>query len=218
MRFLHCAARDAERWHWHELGCYHPWHCNPYSGTFLLLLRYHELDASPSGAMWGGLINNTANGNATTCVSETGCIEAGTLPCTGLASFPHNMTVEAINGTEMWGIRLFIPWAIWSPEFQPKFASGRASASADPAAAAAAAAGGGERGEDETRAGSAEVGVSGAAGAALEPWRVWRVNFYRYDYPDGPNGDFSNYELTAWSPTHSPSFHEPSRFGVAVLI
>ena len=47
-----------------------------------------------------------------------------------------------------------------------------------------------------------------------EPWPHWRLNFYRYDYPDGPAGD---YELTAWSPTHSPSFHVPARFGVAVL-
>jgi hypothetical protein len=40
----------------------------------------------------------------------------------------------------------------------------------------------------------------------------------RYDYPDGPNADFSNYELTAWSPTHSPSFHEPARFGIGYMV
>ena len=45
-----------------------------------------------------------------------------------------------------------------------------------------------------------------------EPWPHWRLNFYRYDYPRGPSGDF---ELTAWSPTHNPSFHVPARFGVA---
>ena len=36
-----------------------------------------------------------------------------------------------------------------------------------------------------------------------EPWPHWRLNFYRYDYPRGPSGDF---ELTAWSPTHDLSF------------
>jgi hypothetical protein len=49
------------------------------------------------------------------------------------------------------------------------------------------------------------------------PWPLWRVNFYRYDYPTGPNATFSNFELSAWSPTHSGSFHVPSFFGVAVL-
>eukprot|EP01059_Diplonema_ambulator_P031379 TRINITY_DN572_c0_g3_i1.p1 TRINITY_DN572_c0_g3~~TRINITY_DN572_c0_g3_i1.p1 ORF type:complete len:240 (+),score=57.89 TRINITY_DN572_c0_g3_i1:53-772(+) len=47
-----------------------------------------------------------------------------------------------------------------------------------------------------------------------QPWPVWRANFYRYDYPDGPNANYTNYELSAWSPTHNPSFHIPSRFGV----
>lgn len=36
----------------------------------------------------------------------------------------------------------------------------------------------------------------------------WRINFYRIDRPlDLPR------ELTAWSPTLQPTFHEPSRFG-----
>ena len=48
-----------------------------------------------------------------------------------------------------------------------------------------------------------------------KPWPWWRINFYRYDYPQGPGG---RYELTAWSPTHEPSFHVPSRFGVARLV
>lgn len=34
-------------------------------------------------------------------------------------------------------------------------------------------------------------------------------------YPNGPPP--STYELNAWSPTHTPSFHEPARFGAAVL-
>jgi hypothetical protein len=45
----------------------------------------------------------------------------------------------------------------------------------------------------------------------------WRVNLYRYDYPSGPNSDYSNYELSAWSPTLSPSFHTPDRFGLFIL-
>lgn len=43
---------------------------------------------------------------------------------------------------------------------------------------------------------------------------LWRANFYRYDYPDGPEG---KYELSAWSPTHAPGFHEPHRFGALVM-
>ena len=41
---------------------------------------------------------------------------------------------------------------------------------------------------------------------------LWRLNFYRYDYPDGKDKPF---ELSAWSPTHDASFHVPSRFGRA---
>jgi len=48
----------------------------------------------------------------------------------------------------------------------------------------------------------------------IQPWETWRANFYRYDYPSGQQG---NFELTAWSPTHNPSFHRPERFGVLVL-
>ena len=50
--------------------------------------------------------------------------------------------------------------------------------------------------------------------AAGAPWPLWRANFYRYDYPYGPTG---NFELSAWSPTHGPSFHVPSHFGVIVF-
>ena len=49
------------------------------------------------------------------------------------------------------------------------------------------------------------------------PWSTWRMNFYRYSYPSGPDKDYDNYELNAWSPTHSSSFHVPARFGVVVL-
>ncbi len=54
-----------------------------------------------------------------------------------------------------------------------------------------------------------------AAGAA--PWALWRVNFYRYSYPNPPSPAFDNFELNAWSPTHNPTFHIPARFGVAIL-
>ena len=43
--------------------------------------------------------------------------------------------------------------------------------------------------------------------------RIWRANFYRYDYPENRE----KYELSGWSPTHDPSFHVPQRFGVMVL-
>jgi len=50
-----------------------------------------------------------------------------------------------------------------------------------------------------------------------QPHSIWRMNFYRYSYPNGPNSKFSNYQLSGWSPTHDPSFHVPARFGVIVL-
>ena len=49
-------------------------------------------------------------------------------------------------------------------------------------------------------------------------WPLWRLNVYRYAYPHGPNPNFTNFELSAWSPTHDPSFHIPSRLGVGVLV
>ena len=48
--------------------------------------------------------------------------------------------------------------------------------------------------------------------------KEWRLNFYRYTYPDGANQNFTNYELTGWSSTHSPTFHVPARFGFATLV
>lgn len=54
--------------------------------------------------------------------------------------------------------------------------------------------------------------------SASTPWPTWRMNFYRYDYPNGPNVNFSNFELTAWSPTHSGSFHAPHAFGHVLLV
>lgn len=48
------------------------------------------------------------------------------------------------------------------------------------------------------------------------PWQHWRANFYRYAYPFKlANGSYnrSKPELSAWSPTHSGSFHVPPQFG-----
>ncbi|MBS0660724.1 MAG: carbohydrate-binding family 9-like protein [Verrucomicrobia bacterium] len=47
-----------------------------------------------------------------------------------------------------------------------------------------------------------------------QPGDVWRVNFYRIDRPGGPHAPR---ELSAWSPTFAPSFHDPSRFGQLVF-
>jgi hypothetical protein len=138
---------------------------------------YFELDTAPSGAMWGGLINNT-KGNVTTCVSGDGCDVAGPLPCSGLADFDNGLTVTETNSTNAWSTSLFVPWELFASEFRP----------------------------------------SSSSAGTTKPWSYWRANFYRYDYPNGPNANYNNYELTAWSPTHSPSFHEPSMFGVLVLV
>ena len=43
------------------------------------------------------------------------------------------------------------------------------------------------------------------------PWPHWRLNLFRYNFLHGTAPD--DYELDAWSPTHSPSFHDPRRFG-----
>jgi hypothetical protein len=140
---------------------------------------YFELDTSPSGAMWSGLSNNS-RGNSSTCVSSFGCKSSGTLNCTGMNNFnQYNLTTNAFNYTNGWGIELTIPWKLFSPEFQPIDSE-----------------------EDEMN---------------LTPWSVWRMNFYRYSYPNGPNHGFNNYELSGWSPTHDPSFHVPEKFGVIVL-
>jgi hypothetical protein len=47
-------------------------------------------------------------------------------------------------------------------------------------------------------------------------WPIWRLNFYRYDYPSGPPP--AKFELEGWSPTHTGSFHEPNQFGYAVFV
>ena len=54
-------------------------------------------------------------------------------------------------------------------------------------------------------------GLRDAAGGATLPPRPgdrWRVNFYRYDRPDGKPE-----ELSAWCYTESDTFHVPEKFG-----
>jgi hypothetical protein len=43
---------------------------------------------------------------------------------------------------------------------------------------------------------------------APKPYDTWRANFYRFNRAQGQEA-----ELLSWSPTHFPSFHQPSRFG-----
>ena len=143
---------------------------------------YYELDTSPSGALWGGISNNTL-GNSSVCIAENDECTAGTLTCSGLADFAHGMTTTAqnltrINETEAWGWRvdLFVPWEIFAEKYQPKF-------------------------NEDTR--------------EFVYHEKWRMNFYRYSYPDGGR---ENYELSGWSPTHDPSFHVPSKFGRVSLV
>ena len=52
------------------------------------------------------------------------------------------------------------------------------------------------------------------AGPDGMPWPLWRLNLYRYAFP---NKTSSTPELSGWSPTHDGSFHVPARFGVAYL-
>jgi hypothetical protein len=52
-----------------------------------------------------------------------------------------------------------------------------------------------------------------SGGRAIGPWAHWRLNLYRYNFHRGTAP--SDYELDAWSPTHSPTFHDPRRFGYA---
>jgi hypothetical protein len=114
---------------------------------------YYELDSAPTGAMWGGLIDNEAKGNSSTCVSENGCESSGTLPCEGVASFAHNMTVVTTSGTGYYTTSLFIPWEIFSPEFQPTSPTTR----------------------DDGLTPQKHMEDDGLT----TPWATWRLNFYR---------------------------------------
>ena len=194
---------DAEGLHVHEVAqdahIFSPYtHCNdpvfvksdvlevfvaPVLATTDNPVWYFELDASPSGALWGGLSNNS-KGNSSTCVDAGGCQHSGTLPCTGLDSFDHgHLTVTVTNTSHhSWQTLLTIPWTIFAEKFRPTNAAAT------------------------------------GTGGAVKPHQRWRANFYRYSYPDGPNAAFDNFELNAWSPTFKPSFHEPERFGVLVLV
>ena len=152
---------------------------------------YFELDTAPSGALWAGLSNNS-RGNSTTCVAAQGCHSSGTLQCSGTNTFDKSLTTKAFNTSTGWGIEINVPWQLFPPEFQPN---------------------------------STGVGVQGVVDEGdvlllptLLPHPTWRMNFYRYSYPNGANSGFTNYELSGWSPTHDPSFHVPAKFGVIVLV
>ena len=197
---------DAEGLHVHEVAqdahIFSPYtHCNdpvfvasdvlevfvaPVLATTDNPVWYFELDASPSGALWGGLSNNS-KGNSSTCVDAGGCQHSGVLPCTGLHSFDDGrLTVTVTNTSRAWSTKLTIPWTVFAEEFRPT----------------------------TTAASSGD----GSAVHDVKPHTLWRANFYRYSYPDGPNAAFDNFELNAWSPTFKPSFHEPERFGVMVMV
>lgn len=114
------------------------------------------------------------------------------LNCTGLANFGE-LTARVAATADGWKNELIMPWTIFKQPFL-------------------------RHGE-------------------VPPWSLWRGNFYRsmfflrvpvsarpltpidcnfrYDYPNLKNK--TDYELSGWSPTHNPSFHTPSRFGVIVL-
>eukprot|EP01064_Diplonema_japonicum_P022419 TRINITY_DN32172_c0_g1_i1.p1 TRINITY_DN32172_c0_g1~~TRINITY_DN32172_c0_g1_i1.p1 ORF type:complete len:252 (+),score=56.35 TRINITY_DN32172_c0_g1_i1:32-757(+) len=127
---------------------------------------YYEMDATPTGAFFVAVINNT-KGNASYCPLET--CSAGPLPCSGRATFPSGQSANATSTGTSWTVTLRVPWTVFLPKYQP---------------------------------------------ASSVPWPTWRANLYRYDYPEGPNSNYTNFELSAWSPTHDPSFHVPARFGV----
>ncbi len=70
---------------------------------------------------------------------------------------------------------------------------------------------------DRDRSWSAEVRIPwtslpGFASGPPAPGRRSRVNFYRYDRPEGDSA-----RTAAWSPTGSGTFHRPERFGVATF-
>jgi len=150
---------------------------------------YFELDTAPSGALWGGLSNNS-RGNSSVCVSSDGCTSPGLLACSGLASFKHELTSRAFNLSTGWGIEINIPFAMFAPTFQPTT-------------------------QHEWTNRSEKNMATGRT--VVVPHSTWRMNFYRYSYPTGPNKAFDNYELSGWSSTHDPSFHVPDKFGVIVL-
>jgi len=49
---------------------------------------------------------------------------------------------------------------------------------------------------------------------AIRSTPYYRANFYRYDYPEGAKRP---YELSAWQPTHSGTFHDPRKFGALYM-
>eukprot|EP01065_Artemidia_motanka_P027719 TRINITY_DN32915_c0_g1_i1.p1 TRINITY_DN32915_c0_g1~~TRINITY_DN32915_c0_g1_i1.p1 ORF type:complete len:286 (+),score=43.32 TRINITY_DN32915_c0_g1_i1:51-860(+) len=160
-------------------------------------IYYHEIDSSPSGVMWAGVSENM-RGTAHNCdlgrgVPPTGrlsCPAPGQLQCAGRATFPgtDGLTVRSVNNTGGPAAPAGTPgW--WQAAVTVPW---------------------------KVYSGYFTAGKPATAGPDGGPWRLWRMNFYRYDYPNPP--DTQHYELSGWSPTHDPSFHVPQRFGVVELV
>ena len=161
---------------------------------------YQEQDASPSAVLWAGVIHKPQAGNVTNCnlggpapKPKALCLTAGTLPgCTGRDTFPGagaGLNVNVTNSTHG-GRDGREGW--WADHlFIPWSLFNGYFANGD----------------------AARAGPGGRA------WPLWRLNLYRYDYPNPPYGTTSSgHELTAWSPTGAPNFHVPQRFGVMTLV
>lgn len=75
-------------------------------------------DTGAAGALWASCINHTGDGvNASTMTCAPA--KPGILPCTGLANFPHGLTVKVTNATDLswWATNLTIPWGIFPGAF-----------------------------------------------------------------------------------------------------
>jgi len=183
-----------------------PWHeCNdhvfsrsdvleafitPVTSIFDSPQQYYELDTSPTGALFGALVGNRL-GNSSTAVANPSII--GNRTCDPPA---RSLSLSSSSPIHDCAIRC----------------SGAAKFPEGLTASATVAQGGY----------TVELLVPWALFDRTfqprpAPWPTWRMNFYRYDYPSGPNANYTNYELSAWSPTHSGGFHVPSAFGHVVL-
>ena len=63
--------------------------------------------------------------------------------------------------------------------------------------------------------------VAGGAPPTPTPWKLWRLNLYRYDYwrtSSSGGFDHKHEELSAWSASGAGNFHMPQFFGSAVLV
>jgi len=150
--------------------------------------QYFELDTAPTGALFGALVGN-AQGNASTPVANPDA--TGEPVCAPGASTGNRAAFQdcllPCTGTAT-------------------FPSGvRATASTR------------DDGFDVRLTVPWTLFAARFRPAGGKPWPSWRLNVYRYDYPSGPDANYTNFELSAWSPTHSGTFHVPSAFGHVLL-